>query len=142
MCRPRSEVGQGGRKGRDAMKARNSAVLIATLLFSGALIPNAVAQQKSPEQIALQAGSVKGSATACEVATAAYESRVMALFEHLAKQGASAPQLTETFNKAATQTEKQQLAYPTISCDDFKDAFRTFLINKPGWTPSQGWRGL
>ena len=124
------------------MNARTTATMAATILLSSALASGAGAQQKTPEQIAFQAGSVKGSAAACEVDTTAYESKVKALFDLLAQNGASASKLTEIYNNAAAETEEDQMTRPTISCQDFQIAFREFLINKPNWTPSQGWRGL
>ena len=109
----------------------------ALLLACGA----ATAQQLSPEEVAQQAGSVKGTARACEIDTRTFDERVSALFKHMETSGASSSKLMDSYKEAALKSEHQQLTQPQVACNDFKELFGAFEINSPTWKPEQGWKG-
>lgn len=127
------------------MLLRSTKLFAAPLVTLGILAASAgqlAAQSQSPDEVAHQAGSVKGTATGCDIDTTQYVSRVKALFDHMAKQGASASKLDEIFDKAAMESEHQQRSEPSVGCDSFRGMFGEFTINNPEWTPSQGWKPL
>lgn len=118
-----------------------AAAFFATCLLA-ASTTQLTAQGQSPEEVAHQAGSVKGTAAGCAIDTSQYDSRVKALLAQMATEGASASKLDEIFEKAAMESEHLQRSAPSVGCDDFRGLFGEFTINSPEWTPSQGWEPL
>ncbi|MGF1594711.1 MAG: hypothetical protein ACFCUW_15625 [Kiloniellaceae bacterium] len=118
------------------------AMPLLTIGILAALITQLAAQSQSPEEVAHQAGSVKGTAAGCDIDTTQYVSRVKSLFDHMAGQGSSAAKLDEIFSQAAMESEHQQRSEPSVGCDNFRGMFGEFTINNPDWTPSQGWKPL
>lgn len=118
------------------------AVPLVTIGILAAPTAQLAAQSQSPEEVAHQAGSVKGTAAGCDIDTTLYVSRVKALFDHMASQGSSASKLDEIFSQAAMESEHQQRSEPSVGCDNFRGMFGEFTINNPDWTPTQGWKPL
>jgi hypothetical protein len=120
--------------------------LTAAAFFGACLLAastiQATAQTQSPEEVAHQAGSVKGTAAGCAIDTSQYDSRVKALFAHMATEGASASKLEGIFQEAALESEHLQRSAPSVGCNDFRGLFGEFGINSPEWTPSHGWKPL
>lgn len=99
----------------------------------------ATASENASEVIANQAGTVAGTAVACNVDTAEYKKRVGMLLDASGTTDVPASELKEVFSDAVAESRRQYHSTPTIGCVSFKRMFSSFLINQPDWKVSQGW---
>jgi hypothetical protein len=97
---------------------------------------------ETPDHVANQAGTVLGTARVCEVDTTEFEGRVAQLLSHMSEGDTALDAARAEFATAARTAEEQGRSEPTIGCNDFRRLFGEFWINKPGWTPADGWRSL
>ena len=89
-----------------------------------------------------QAGTVLGTARVCEVDTDEFETRVEQLLSHMSEDGTTSTAAMAELATAAKMAEEQERSEPRVGCNDFRRLFAEFWINKPGWTPADGWKPL
>jgi hypothetical protein len=97
---------------------------------------------ETPDHVASQAGTVLGTARVCEVDTAQFETRVEQLLGHMTGGGTALATAKDDAATAAKKAEHQERSEPSVGCNDFRRLFTEFWINKPGWTPADGWKPL
>ena len=97
---------------------------------------------ETPDHVASQAGTVLGTARVCKVSTAEFETRVAQLLDHMTGGGAALDVAKAEVDAAAEKAELQERTSPTVGCNNFRRLFTEFWINKPDWTPADGWKPL
>lgn len=134
----------------DAIKIARAAALLPLLLVTTPVAAQHASLEdmlsldhaETPDHVANQAGTVLGTARVCKVDTTQFETRVEQLLSHMTEGGATSDAAKAELVTAAKKAEKQERTEPTVGCNDFRRLFTEFWINKPNWTPADGWKPL